>query len=439
MNIELAKRIKENSRNVIHLIFIGTKPDIIKQAPIYHELRKRSELVVVCHTGQHYDFNNSRAILDELDICVDINFKIHGTIDEKLGQIIRQTGELITELKKTNKTIIPYVHGDTLTACGAALGSIFQKVAPVHVEAGLRTLTPKPAVYRKHFANFKNGKFSLSSYLKDLKNISNYEGGSFEPFPEQIDTRMVDVVSAIRLAPNETNYRNITSERSLTSGTVVVGNTISDAVNHALKSPLHSKKISKIDLKDYVFFTIHRRETCENVKRFEIVIETLEKMLANGCKVLLIMHPMFKNGIKLYGEERFLELETEYKANLICLAPIPRHSDTINVVNSCKLVVTDSGGLQEETNVLNKKCITMRYGTDRIESVISGDNVLVPLIDGDFAFSVINGIMMSNDDSCSPLYGKNVSKKIVDYVLSHFNNETGLFRTEEQRLDLICK
>ena len=439
MNLKLAKILKDDSHKIIHLLFIGTKPDIIKMAPIYQELHKRSELVVVCHTGQHYDFSNSKAILKELHMAVDINLKIHGAIDDKLSQIIRQTGSLICELKKTNKVIVSYVHGDTLTACGAALGSIFQKVAPVHVEAGLRTMTPKPEIYKKHIFAFKNSIFDFSEYLKDLGIVENYESGSFEPFPEQIDTRMVDVVSAIRLAPNEINYDNLISERNLTSGTIIIGNTITDAVDDALKESFHDKKLSKLDLQDFIFFTIHRRETCENAKRFGVILKILESLLSAGNKVLLIRHPMFKYGINLCGKEIFKNLEIKYKGNLIVLAPIPYHSDTIKVINKSKLVITDSGGLQEETNILNKQCITMRYGTDRIESVIFGNNVLVPLSNDAFAMEVINNILKYKPRSIKTLYGKHVSEKIVDYVLEHYNDETGLFKTEEQRLKILCQ
>ena len=331
------------------------------------------------------------------------------------------------------------MHGDTLTACGAALGSIFQKIAPVHVEAGLRTMTPNPGIYKKHIYTFKNGTFNFPDYLKDLRIVENYESGSFEPFPEQIDTRMIDVVSAIRLAPNERNCENLISERNLTSGTIVVGNTITDAVDDALKKPFYDKKLSKLDLQDFIFFTIHRRETCEDAKRFGIILEILKRLLSASNKVLLIMHPMFKHGINLYGKERFKNLEIKYKSNLIVLTPIPYHSDTIKVVNRSKLVITDSGGLQEETNILNKQCITMRYGTDRIESVIYGTNILIPLVSDDFAMEVINNILKNKPRSIKPLYGKHVSKKIVDYILKHFNDETGLFKTEEQRLKILCQ
>ncbi|MBR3176233.1 UDP-N-acetylglucosamine 2-epimerase [Candidatus Saccharibacteria bacterium] len=439
MNKKLIRRINASDNNVIHLIFIGTKPDIIKMAPLYHELQKRSELVIACHSGQHYDFSNSRGILAELKITVDINFKIRGTLNEKLGQIIQQTDLLMSSLKKTRKIIVPYVHGDTLTACGAALGSILQKIAPVHVEAGLRTMTPKSSVYQKHISAINNNKFNIADYLKDLKDIKNYEYGSFEPFPEQIDTRMIDVVSAIRLAPNEINYQNIISERGLTSGTTTIGNTISDAVYSALEKPFYDKKISRLHLSDYIFFTIHRRETCENPKRFKIVLKTLEGILYNGHKVLLIMHPMFNRGVRMCSEIEFKKIEEKYKNTFMALKPIAHHSDTVKIINNSKLVVTDSGGLQEETNILHKQCVTLRYGTDRIESIIYGNNILIPLINDVFVTKIINEIVGIDTGIAEPLYGNNVSRKIVDYVLEHVDNNNGLFKTEEQRLDLLCK
>ena len=438
VNKKLIKRINTSDNNIVHLIFVGTKPDIIKMAPLYHELQKRSELVIVCHSGQHYDFNNSKGILAELKMNVDINFKIRGTLNEKLGQIIQQTDSLISSLKETRKIIVPYVHGDTLTACGAALGLILQKIAPVHVEAGLRTLTPKSSIYQKHISAVNNNEFNISDYLKDLKNINNYENGSFEPFPEQIDTRMIDVVSAIRLAPNKINYQNIISERGLTSGTTTIGNTISDAVYSALERPFYDKKISKLHLSDYIFFTIHRRETCENPKRFKIVLKTLEGILYNGHKVLLIMHPMFNRGVRMCNDIKFKKIEEKYKNTLIVLKPIAHHSDTVKTINNSKLVITDSGGLQEEANILHKQCVTLRYGTDRIESVIYGNNILIPLINDVFVTRIINEIANIDTDITGPLYGDNVSRKIVDYVLEHID-DNGLFKTEEQRLELLCK
>lgn len=107
MNMALLRYLKTDPRQIVHLIFIGTKPDIIKQAPIYHTLKDENESVIMCHTGQHRDFNNSKAILKELDMRVDINFKIHGTIANKISQIIHQTSNLISDIEAYDKKSYP--------------------------------------------------------------------------------------------------------------------------------------------------------------------------------------------------------------------------------------------------------------------------------------------------------------------------------------------
>ena len=440
MNRALSRRLKADSHRIVHLVFIGTKPDIIKQAPVYHALKDKNELVIVCHTGQHYDFNNSKAILEELNIRVDTNFKIHGTITNKISQIIRQTGKLISDIESYGKKVIPYVHGDTLTAHGAALGAILVRVAPVHIESGLRTMTPKPILYEQHIANFAKGCFKFGKYLEDIKNINNYEHGSFEPFPEQIDTRVIDEIAAIKFVPTKINFDNVASERGLADGISIVGNTISDAVKSSLAAPYKNQNfISLSGRKNFVFFTVHRRETCEDLRRFNIIIDLIEQLAKNQINTMVVMHPVFLHGVELTSRQRFKKIITDYPDVISAIDPIPYHSDTIKIIKQSRLVITDSGGIQEETNILEKYCVTLRYGTDRIESVISGSNILAPLVSSDFIFEIIKNVLELPKNSVRPLYGENVAEKIVDYTLKHIDDDTGLFRTEEQRLDLLCQ
>lgn len=436
----LLRRLKTDNRRNAHLIFVGTKPDIIKQAPIYHALKDKKELVAVCHTGQHYDFNNSKAILEELSICIDINFKIHGTITDKISQIIYKTGKLISDIESYSKKVIPYVHGDTLTAHGAAIGAVLVRAAPVHVESGLRTTTPKPIIYEQHIANFTKGCFKFDKYLEDIKNINNYEYGSFEPFPEQIDTRVIDEIAAIKFVPTKINFDNVVSERGLIDGISIVGNTISDAVKNSLTAPCKNQNLINLSSrKNFVFFTVHRRETCEDPRRFNIIIDLIEQLAKNQINTIIVMHPMFLHGVKLTSRQRFRKIITDYPDVISVIDPIPYHSDVIKVIKQSRLVVADSGGIQEETNILGKYCITLRYGTDRIESVVSGSNILAPLVSSDFIFEIIKNVLELPKSSIKSLYGENVAEKIVDYTLKHIDNDTGLFRTEEQRLDLLCQ
>jgi UDP-N-acetylglucosamine 2-epimerase len=100
----------------VHLILIATKPDIIKQVPLYRELLRRGHTAVLGHTGQHYDENLSGGMLKEFGVEPDFNLNVRGSMHEVVSQIIGRGGDVMAELKKRGKTIIPYVHGDTTTA-----------------------------------------------------------------------------------------------------------------------------------------------------------------------------------------------------------------------------------------------------------------------------------------------------------------------------------
>ncbi|NLG07064.1 hypothetical protein GX553_01250, partial [Candidatus Peribacteria bacterium] len=126
----------------VHLIMIATKPDIIKQVPLYKELQKRGHLVLLGHTGQHYDENLSGGMLKEFGVEPDFNLNVRGSAHEVVSQIIGRLGYVIGELKQRGKIVIPYVHGDTTTAMAASNAGYCHRFASVHVEAGIRTLTP---------------------------------------------------------------------------------------------------------------------------------------------------------------------------------------------------------------------------------------------------------------------------------------------------------
>ncbi|MFH1670815.1 MAG: UDP-N-acetylglucosamine 2-epimerase, partial [Patescibacteria group bacterium] len=126
----------------VHLILIATKPDIIKQVPLYKELKKRGHLVLLGHTGQHYDENLSGGMLKEFGVEPDFNLNVRGQMHEIVSQIIGRLGYVIGELKERGKIVIPYIHGDTTTAMAAGNAGYCHGFASVHVEAGIRTLTP---------------------------------------------------------------------------------------------------------------------------------------------------------------------------------------------------------------------------------------------------------------------------------------------------------
>jgi UDP-N-acetylglucosamine 2-epimerase (non-hydrolysing) len=185
--------IERSAKRYAHIIMIATKPDIIKQAPLYLELKKRGELVVLIHTGQHYDYNLSHGVLGEFGMDVDINLNIYGKLHQKYSLIIERLGNILIELSEDYKKIpVPYVHGDTLTATTADKAAFLNKFSVVHVEAGIRTFTPKREFFEELFTNYEAGKFDWKKYYKSLQDQDIYELGSIEPYPEQFDTRGVE-------------------------------------------------------------------------------------------------------------------------------------------------------------------------------------------------------------------------------------------------------
>ncbi len=128
-------RIKKFEKKHIHVVMIATKPDIIKQAPIYNEIKRRWEHVVLIHTGQHYDYNLSWWMLKEFWLEIDLNLDIKWSYHQKVAQIISRLWDIFEMMKSVWKTPIPYVHWDTMTSMAASNAAWCNMIWSVHVEA----------------------------------------------------------------------------------------------------------------------------------------------------------------------------------------------------------------------------------------------------------------------------------------------------------------
>ena len=213
----------------VHLILIATKPDIIKQIPLYRELKNRGHLVVLGHTGQHFDENLSGGMLKEFGVEPDFNLNVRGAAYEIVSQIVGRLGYVISELKERGKIVIPYVHGDTTTAMAASNAGYCHRFASVHVEAGIRTLTPR---YRD-FGLGENG-FDCDAWRDFLMDEKSWERGSLEPFPEQFNTRCSEAATGIHLAPVDLDREFMLAEGFPDDRIYVVGNSVADATADAV-------------------------------------------------------------------------------------------------------------------------------------------------------------------------------------------------------------
>lgn len=430
---------KINDAHYVHIVTIGTKPDIIKQAPIYHELVTRGETVLVCHTEQHYDFNYSGGVEQELGIKVDIRLGINGNWPEKTTQMITRFSEILYVLLDRGKIPIPYVHGDTSTASAISFAAMLHKVSCVHVEAGIRTLTPKKEIYHKFNKKIESGTFDWDQYFSATKDMKNYSLGSIEPFPEQMNTRMTEPTSGYCAAPVAINKDQLIAEGVEPSKVEVTGNTIADATFRAMEEAKKSDVFEKFPLlKDggFIMMSIHRRENLYNRDRFTAIMEAVEELVANGYVLLFLSLLSTEDAIDKYGFREDVErMQVQYPKTFIYSHAWAYHRDVIAAMKIAGAVVSDSGGFQEEANIVGVPSVTVRFGSDRSESFFAGSNVPAPPVSKEFIYEVIKGAVNNPAmKNVGNLYGKNVAKKVVDGVLARLHGETGLLLTEEQRL-----
>jgi UDP-N-acetylglucosamine 2-epimerase len=436
---QLLTDIQNHPSPFVHIIIIATKPDIIKQAPLYQELIKRDQAVLICHTGQHYDFRYSGGMEEEFGLKVGAHLSIDGNLHTKIAQIIERFGEVLTHLKSINKIPIPYIHGDTMTCMAVGLSSIMHQVSCVHVEAGIRTLTPKAEIYHKFYNDFKNNQFNWDEYYHAIQNPDNLELGSLEPFPEQINTRMSEPASGFYATPVELTKQFLINEGFVADKIQVVGNTVADATFTAIqdsqKSTIFEKYPALLSGK-FIRFCVHRRENTQDQKRFTVLFEAMEKLVQAGQSVLLISLFATEEAIDKFGlRDRLNQLIENYPETFIYSDVWPHYYDVIAAMQKCSAITTDSGSMQEEMNILGIPCVTLRFGSDRGETFIAGSNVPAPPIDSDFIVAIIQGAINNQQmKQVGNIYGTNVSAKIIEQVLERLHPKTGLFQTEEQRL-----
>ncbi|MSR67264.1 hypothetical protein EXS65_00330 [Candidatus Peribacteria bacterium] len=413
----------------VHIILIATKPDIIKQIPLYKELKTRGHAVLLGHTGQHYDENLSGGMLKEFGVEPDFNLNVRGSMYEVVSRIIERFGFVVGEMKAKNKIVIPYVHGDTTTAMAASNAGYCHGFASVHVEAGIRTLTP----------NYKKGDMmDIGEWRKFLMQRKNWECGSQEPYPEQFNTRCSEAATGVHLAPVELDREFLVSEGYADDRIFVVGNSVVDALRLAplaqgLRRPVF-EKYPVLEDGDFVRFCIHRRENCLSEKRFRAIYDAMKSLIESGRTVLLISMIQTNLAFERFGLKTEVEALAKKHKNFI-LSPVwSEYGDVVAAMSKASVCATDSGSMQEEMNALSVPCVTLRFGSDRSESAINGGNIIAPPVDAKMIQKTIEYAWNNQEmRSAKKIYGTGVSSKCIDAVESVL--KTGnVFRSEEERL-----
>ncbi|ACJ15987.1 UDP-N-acetylglucosamine 2-epimerase [Thermococcus onnurineus NA1] len=311
----------------------GTRPEIIKLAPVIRAFEERGVEPLLIHTGQHYDYEMSSVFLEELELRrIDYHLEVgSGTQAEQTGTAMIKIEKVLME----EKPDVTLVQGDTNTVLAGALASVKLKIPVAHVEAGLRSFD--------------------------------------RTMPEEINRILADHASEVLFAPTEEARKNLERE-GITENVYVVGNTVVDAVlQNAEIAERKSDVLERFGLKpkEYILLTAHRAENTDSKENLRRLLEILEEL---PVKVVYPMHPRTRKKLESFG----LWERVEAIENLIVTKPLG-YLDFLKLQRNAKIVMTDSGGVQEESIILNVPCLTLRYNTERPETVKAGGNVLVGL------------------------------------------------------------
>ncbi|MEM2839579.1 MAG: UDP-N-acetylglucosamine 2-epimerase (non-hydrolyzing) [Thermoplasmata archaeon] len=361
-------------------VILGTRPEIIKMAPVILELQARRIPFTILHTGQHYDELLSEIFFQELRLPKPDKFLGVGS-GTQAEQTARAMMAIERELLELEPSVV-LVQGDTNTVLAGALAASKAGFLVGHVEAGLRSHD-----YR---------------------------------MPEEYNRRLADHASAYLFAPTEAAAENLRKE-AVHGKIFVTGNTVIDACNIYVPIAMNESKIlSSLRFERFCLVTAHRAENVDDRKVLENFVEIFTR---SPVPVVYPVHPRTR---KLLTEFGLLD-KLERSENVQLIDPVG-YFDFLMLEKSCEFIMTDSGGIQEEATApsINKKVFVLRISTERPEAVESGHAVVV----GTEAESVLREVSRYVLEGCLPPpmsnpYGKGDAAK---QILGYLSYELDLFK-----------
>ncbi|MFC1918900.1 non-hydrolyzing UDP-N-acetylglucosamine 2-epimerase [Chloroflexota bacterium] len=311
-------------------IILGTRPEIIKLGPVIRELEKKQADFFILHTGQHYSYYLDKVFFEQLGLP-----QPGYNLEAGSGSHAEETGKILVGIEKVllkESPDIILVQGDTNSVLAGALAAAKLLIKIGHVEAGLR------------------------SYDKSM--------------PEEINRLLTDHISDYLYAPTSKAKEILLGEGIPESRIFVTGNTIVDAVYQNLE--IAGEKRSALDAlnlkeKGYLLVTLHRQENVDNRARFASILEGIDRVAAEiKTTVIYPIHPRSKKMMAKFG----------LQCRHITLAEPVDFLSFLQLESNAKLVLTDSGGVQEEACILKVPCVTLRDNTERPETIYVGANIL---------------------------------------------------------------
>ena len=372
------------SDQIIKVTFIlGTRPEIIKTAPLIKEFRKEELFKIrIILTGQHKEM--ALDTLKIFDLNEDKNLSLMRE-NQSLTHISIETLKGLEEEFTCYQPDLVIVQGDTTSAFIGALAAFYKNIDIAHIEAGLRT-----------------------------NNLMN-------PYPEEANRRLISQISSFHFAPTELAAKNLNSF-GISTNVFITGNTVIDAMKILVKKrnnlPGFLDSLNKND--KLILVTVHRRENWgENLLS-----------IVNGIKLIIEKYPDLKFIIPMHKNEnirKIIRSELGNYSQVILTEPLV-YDQFVHVLNSVYLILTDSGGIQEEAPSFSKPVLVLRETTERQEALINGTALLV----GTKSDNILNKVSdLINDkrfyksmvSKNNPFGDGNASQRIVDVLKDYFSNK----------------
>jgi len=351
-------------------IAIGTRPEIIKMAPVIRELERKSVDCFILHTGQHYSYNLDKVFFEQLKLP-----QPRYNLEVGSGSDAEQTGKILIGVERILQQESPdivLVEGDTNSVLAAALAAAKLHIMVGHVEAGLR------------------------SYDRNM--------------PEEINRILTDHCSDYLFAPTEKAKQILLGEGTAKEKIFVTGNTIVDAIYQNLEIARESGDILsslRLNSGEYFVVTLHRQENVDNRARFASILEGLDRVAAEfEMPVIYPIHPRSRKMMAKFG------LQSRH----LMLAEPMNFLSFLQLESSARLILTDSGGIQEEACILNVPCVTLRDSTERPETLEVSSNILA----GAIAEKILecSKIMLGRENNWQNPFGDGTAgRKIVEIIM----------------------
>ena len=361
------------------MTIFGTRPEAIKMAPLVKELENRKEIKsIVCVTAQHREMLDQVLNIFKIKPDYDLNIMKQG---QSLSEITSRVLLGLEEIIKKEEPNIILVHGDTTTTFAGALAAFYNKVDIGHVEAGLRT-------YDK-----------------------------YSPFPEEANRIMVDRITDMYFAPTEVSKNNLLKENIDESKIYVTGNTAIDAMKYTISDNYENSIFDWVGNSKLILLTAHRRE---NLGEPMYNIFKAVKRLVNDNKDIKVIYPIHLNPlVRKIANEVFKDND-----RIKLIEPL-EVVDFHNFINKSYLILTDSGGIQEEAPSLGKPVLVLRDTTERPEGITAGTLKLVGTNEDDIyneaTILLTNKSEYDKMSKASNPYGDgNTSKYIVDAIIERY-------------------